>query len=529
MNFFPWQWPGLSPKVGVPFAFMKFAGRFLDLLTSRSGRWIFLILVLAVLAGRNLPWQLGDYDQAKQAFVSLEMVETGHWLFQHTPDWHVATKPPLIGWISAELRMLGLPWDFAWRLPGFLAALGIIALLLREGDRLWPRYGGIIAVGVFALNMMGIRLATLVRTDMPLTLGIFLLGWVIYRQILDPERRRDWRVGLLIFAVALFANFTKGPIFYVFLLPGLVVFAGLASRWKLIDRPWRLAGAWLLWSLPALLFFAAWAGFGAAQDQAFYEEVVVKEFLGRFTTGVDAVHNNQPIYFYLEHILHKCLPWSLFWVALPFFRPVRQLIRQRPEVLWLVCWAVAGFIAMSLVPSKRVDRIFPVVAPLALATPACLCALQEAGRKNIKALTGLAAGIALLGWGTYALTQVIKNYHGPEHQLVLFAREARAMADIRGARLGIVRSDDEGLLLYTRVPGFLGQGEAARRWNAGEIQGLLMERGDAKALRDKLEHQDTPVFALRESEGEKRVRYVLIFRQFGQNASDSVGNAGSLP
>lgn len=28
-----------------------------------------------------------DYDQAKQA-----MVEQGHWLYQHTPNWWVATK-----------------------------------------------------------------------------------------------------------------------------------------------------------------------------------------------------------------------------------------------------------------------------------------------------------------------------------------------------------------------------------------------------------------------------------------------------
>ncbi|HJY53342.1 MAG TPA: hypothetical protein VKD89_04900, partial [Candidatus Udaeobacter sp.] len=60
-----------------------------------------LIVLLFALA--NLPWQVDDYDQAKQAFTSFEMVKEGHWFYQHTPHERVATKPPLVGWISAAL------------------------------------------------------------------------------------------------------------------------------------------------------------------------------------------------------------------------------------------------------------------------------------------------------------------------------------------------------------------------------------------------------------------------------------------
>src|SRR5690242_9203478 len=67
-------------------------------------RWFMLTVVAATLAMcaiRNLPWHLDDFDQAKQAFVSFEMVEGGQWWFQHTPSGDAATKPPLAGWISA--------------------------------------------------------------------------------------------------------------------------------------------------------------------------------------------------------------------------------------------------------------------------------------------------------------------------------------------------------------------------------------------------------------------------------------------
>src|SRR6185312_5224896 len=37
-----------------------------------------------------------------------------------------------------------------------------------------------------------------------------------------------------------------------------------------------------------------------------------------------------------------------------------------PDTFWLVCFGLGGLIVMSLIPSKRVDRIFPVIPPLCL-------------------------------------------------------------------------------------------------------------------------------------------------------------------
>ena len=77
--------------------------------------------ILAVIAGLtillfaigNLPWQLDDYDQAKQAFTSFEMVKEGHWFYQQTPHDRVATKPPLVGWVSSGVFALTKSWDVA--------------------------------------------------------------------------------------------------------------------------------------------------------------------------------------------------------------------------------------------------------------------------------------------------------------------------------------------------------------------------------------------------------------------------------
>src|SRR5216683_1459814 len=113
--------------------------------------WIVAGLTTLLFAIANLPWQLDDYDQAKQAFTSFEMVKDGHWLYQRTPHERIATKPPLVGWISAAVFELTRSWGLAWRLPSFSGAIAISVVLLRAG-RVSGQAGGLLAAGAFALN-----------------------------------------------------------------------------------------------------------------------------------------------------------------------------------------------------------------------------------------------------------------------------------------------------------------------------------------------------------------------------------------
>src|SRR5438105_4753739 len=135
-------------------------------LTNDWTRRSIITLVVLFFAITDLPWQLDDYDQAKQAYTSWEMVGQGHWLYQHTPNEGIATKPPLVGWISAALFELTRWWDGAWRLPSFLAALALVILLGREATAAYGATGGVIALSAVGLNLLAPRLATLVRTDM---------------------------------------------------------------------------------------------------------------------------------------------------------------------------------------------------------------------------------------------------------------------------------------------------------------------------------------------------------------------------
>ncbi|MFL6567763.1 MAG: ArnT family glycosyltransferase, partial [Chthoniobacterales bacterium] len=101
------------------------------MLESRTTFWLVAALAALLTCATNFPWHLDELDQAKQAYVSFEMVNEGHWLYQHTPNEKIATKPPLVGWVSAAVYGLTRNWQLAWRLPPFAAAVAIGVLLTR--------------------------------------------------------------------------------------------------------------------------------------------------------------------------------------------------------------------------------------------------------------------------------------------------------------------------------------------------------------------------------------------------------------
>src|SRR2546425_12450902 len=113
--------------------------------------WVIVAVSFLLFLISNLPWQLDDYDQAKQAFTSCQMIKEGRWFYQQTPHEHVATKPPLVGWISAGLFAVTRSWDTAWRLPSLLAAIAIAMLLFRAATSAYGTIPSLMALGAFGL------------------------------------------------------------------------------------------------------------------------------------------------------------------------------------------------------------------------------------------------------------------------------------------------------------------------------------------------------------------------------------------
>src|SRR5437764_3866068 len=425
------------------------------LFESRHTVWIIAAVIILLFAIGNLPWQLDDYDQAKQAFTSFQMVKEGRWLYQETPHEHVATKPPLVGWISAAIFAVTRSWDVAWRLPSFLAAVALALILFRAAESAYGRTASLIALSAFGLNLLSPRLATLVRTDMPLAFLIFLIGLLIWQKIRDQT---DWtlRDQLCVFLLLTAAMLIKGPIVYAFLLPGIAVF-----QWRGRARPpdapiERGMSAWPGWCpwLASLAVFLLWVLGGILLQPGFFDEVVMREFVARFG---ETIHRPQPLYFYLPHLLHKFAPWSVLMIAIALIElhsrrwEWRSAFREMsPETFWLLCWSLGGLVVMSLIPSKRVDRIFPMVPPfcLVLAAQSGNVFANERLRMHVYRWSAVALLLLILVTGGYTITKVVSGYRDHRDALVVFGREVQHEAEAHQWRYEVVSAKDEGLLLY---------------------------------------------------------------------------------
>jgi 4-amino-4-deoxy-L-arabinose transferase-like glycosyltransferase len=418
--------------------------------------WGVAALIALIWAATNLPWHLDDYDQAKQAFTSYEMLHEGAWLHQHTPNERVATKPPLVGWISAAVYGVTRSWEAAWRLPSFAAAVAVLVVLTRSATTSYGMAAGFVAMAAFGLNLLSARLATLVRTDMPLALVVFLLGWMIWRKVRAGEA---WlpRERAVMFALLTAAMLVKGPIVYAFLLPGVVAFEFWRRRSGFAVSAWC---GWWPW-IVSLAVFGAWVAAGVAWMPGFYEEVVLKEFAGRFS---DTVHRAQPFYFYIPHLLHKFAPWSVVLLGCCW---LHRRGRMSPEVAWLVFWSLGGLLVMSLVPSKRVDRIFPVIPPL------CLLLATQVPAISRRWITA-AVVFACVFTSGYAAHRVWRAYSQDRGALKRFAAEVRQQHN----DVEVIGGRDEGLLLYLRKTRFAQREEVIARWSAGELHAVVAPAGE---------------------------------------------------
>jgi 4-amino-4-deoxy-L-arabinose transferase-like glycosyltransferase len=470
-------------------------------LQNNRTHWIVGALTITLFLIANLPWQLDDYDQAKQAFTSFEMVKDGRWFYQQTPHEHLATKPPLVGWISAGLFAATRSWDVAWRLPSFVAAIAMSILLFRIVAVAYGSVAALIALSAFGLNLLSPRLTTLVRTDMPLACLIFLIGLLIWRKI---QKQEAWipRDRFLIFALLTAALSIKGPIVYAFLLPGILLFQWRHGSVGALRPPEAAArrpnqqdhySAWCGWWpwLASLGIFLLWVVGGILFQPRFFDEVVMREFIGRFG---ETIHRAQPFYFYLPHLLHKFAPWSVLIIAVAILdlRSRRWKIaaafrEMPPETFWLLCWSLGGLLAMSLIPSKRVDRIFPVIPPLCLLLAAQIGGISpdEYSRTRVYRWSAVALFLSILLTGGYTISKVFSGYRDHRDALVVFGREVRHEAETHHWRYEVIGGKDEGLLLYLRRLSFVEADDAIAKWKTGVIDAVVTpDEEQPRLLRD---------------------------------------------
>jgi len=238
----------------------------------------------------------------------------------------------------------------------------------------------------------------------------------------------------------------------------------------------------------------------------------MREFVGRFG---ETIHRPQPLLFYMPHLLHKFAPWSVLMIGIAAVGlrsrswRVRSVFREMsPETFWLLCWSIGGLIVMSLIPSKRVDRIFPVVPPLCLLLAAQVAtrnacsngpvdpssrsietnetahraAVTRTSLAHVYRWSAITLALAILFTSGYTVWKVITGYRDHRDALAAFGRNVRHEAEAHHWRYDVVSAKDEGLLLYLRKTHFVKPTDAIAEWNAGNLDALVASKEKTTVL-----------------------------------------------
>ena len=316
------------------------------------------VLAIAFLAVTFLyTWSLNRSgiitpDEPRYAAIARNMAATGDYvsLVLWGEPWF--EKPALLYWLSAAGYRLGLPGEFAPRLPVALLSVLFLGFFYFALSRLLAseETAGI-ATAMLGTSVFWFAFSQVAVTDLPLAatfnagLLCLLLGW-------------RWTAAVL-FGLSLLA---KGLVAPVLLLPALC----------LVRRDWR---QWVLPALVSMGVAALWyVPVTLKYGMAFWQVFFIEHHLGRFATP--ELQHVQPFWFYLPVILGAMMPWTVLALSPKALRDPRT-----KAFAWTALW---GLLFFSLAKNKLPGYLLPLIPSLCV-----LGAVRFQASRNKKFLLSL--------------------------------------------------------------------------------------------------------------------------------------------
>lgn len=296
------------------------------------------ILAIALLAAVFLyTWSLNRVgiitpDEPRYAAIARNMAVTGDYVSPVLWGEPWFEKPALLYWLSAAGYRMGLPGEFAPRLPVALLSVLFLGFFYFALSRvLASEETAGIATAMLATSVFWFAFSQVAVTDLPLAatfnagLLCLLLGW-------------RWTAAVL-FGLSLLA---KGLVAPLLLLPTL---------W-LVRRDWR---QWVFPALAGLAVAALWyVPITLKYGMAFWQVFFIEHHLGRFAKP--ELQHVQPVWFYLPVILGAMMPWTVLAVSPKVFRDPRT-----KAFVWTALW---GLFFFSMAKNKLPGYLLPLLPSL---------------------------------------------------------------------------------------------------------------------------------------------------------------------
>ena len=351
----------------------------------------FALAYLAPLNNGGL-WQP---DETRYAEISREMVQSGDWVVPRLLGIRYFEKPIAGYWVNSLSQTLLGESNFSVRF-GSAFCTGLSAVLVYcLGMMLWRERETAFSAALVYLSMLLVAgVGTYSVLDPMLTLWM-TAAFLCSHLTLRAGTRRSRAGAYILLGLACGMGFlTKG--FVALAVPVAASLPIFIQRKRFTELlcygPLAVASAVLI-SLP-------WSLMIAGREPDYWHYFFWVEHIQRFA-GEDAQHS-EPFWFYLPYLLAGCIPWlGLLPGAL------RQGWKERPvrpEMFFLLSWALMPLLLFSLAKGKLPTYILPCMAPLALLLARHGRDCLRAGRLPSLKLNGMInAGLGVAGLAALAV------------------------------------------------------------------------------------------------------------------------------